>query len=219
MEPEIVPPRDVRQVSKRIDRAGHDRAGRTDQRDSGQTSFAVTRDRSLQCRNVDPHVIVDRDQAQVRASNTEHRNRLRNRHVDLFGGVDHARLRTIFVRRSARLARHRERHQVPQRAATREGAGETATADRLGEPSEYAPLDRHRSGCRTPCRDVLVQHRRVEVPQRPDRVAGPQNVREPASCRRPHVLSDRLEIPQDRFADALLGQGQVERSRIDRRSR
>ena len=108
-----MPPRDVRQVSKRIDRAGHDRAGRADERDSAQTSFAVTRDRGLQCRNVDPHVLVDRDQAQVRASNTEHRNRLRNRHVDLFGGVDHARLRTIFVRRSARLARHRERHQVP----------------------------------------------------------------------------------------------------------
>ena len=71
VEPQTVPPRDVCELGERIDRAAHDRPGRTDHGNALTSCVSIVRDRSLQRRHFDPHLIVDLDQAQICAPEPE----------------------------------------------------------------------------------------------------------------------------------------------------
>jgi hypothetical protein len=82
--------------------------------------------------------------AEIGPPDAEYRDRLGDRHVHLFRGVDDARLHADFIRRCACLPRHRERHQVRQGPTAGQTAAEPLAADRLGKPAHDRAL--HRDG-------------------------------------------------------------------------
>src|SRR5207248_5971726 len=83
VEPKVVRTSDVCECGQRINRAAHDGPGGTDQRDSAPPGPAIARDRALERIEIDAHVFVDGNEAQVRASKAEHRDGPRDRHMYL----------------------------------------------------------------------------------------------------------------------------------------
>jgi hypothetical protein len=169
----------------------------------------VRRKFRLERADVDPKVLAHRDQPQVRASDAQHRDRPGDRHVDFLRGVDDARPGSVFVCRSPRLARHRQRHQVRQGRPAGKEAVETLAPHRLGEPAHRRTLDRDRSRRRAPRGHVLVEHRCVEVTERAERFAGPDHIRKAAPSRRAHVLGHHAQVIDDCVPDTVLGCGQI----------
>ena len=91
-----------------------------------------------------PEGVIDRDQAEILAADTQECDGLRNETMHLFRSVDDAGPRACLIRRNLRLARHRQRHQVCGRAAAAQAAFEIRAADRVRQPADHGLLDRSR---------------------------------------------------------------------------
>ena len=150
------------------------------------------------------------------------RSRLRERR-DRFGSsrrsgrgagylIDDAGPGSGLVRRGARLACHCKTHQVRQRPPARQAAAEVSATDGIGKPTDDAPFNGCSRGCRAPGRDVLVQHRRIEVAEGRDRLSGADHIRESASRVCAYVSRYRGQVVEDRLAETRLRYRQVERS-------
>ncbi len=151
-------------------------------------------------------LIVASDQAQVVIAQAEQRDGLRDRHVNLLGGVDRAGPRAALICRKPRFARHRQRHQIRRRSSARQAADKSCAADGLRQPADDYMLDGRRRRTRTPRRGVLIEHAGQQIGRRRYRLTRTEDVAEEARAVRPARVNDFCQIVERALAHSLLGQ-------------
>ena len=213
MQPELLLAADGRDVGERIDCSRIDGAGGGDHGERGASGGAIGGDGRAQRLGVEAIVVARLDEREALAAESEQRHRLPDRHVRFARGVHDAGARARFVRRQARLAGHREPHQIRHRAAATQAPGEAVAAERAAETLHQVPLDRHGRRRRAPGGHVLIEHAREQIRERCDRLAGTQHVAVEARRRCARQREHLAEGIERGGPETLLGKRRCERAR------